>query len=148
MTPFPRGQNDQITGSWRRKLYTTWLSKGKLLCSRWFKQDQLQKYKRIRSAYVCTTSQEKKPFVKNGFALFANTGKILLLPKVPLYGLFVITLISRTNAYADCGRPILNEFIERFGLGCSVPTAKPLHLVPCQSGASSRHRLYRLCRTA
>ena len=85
------------------------------------------KYKRICPAYLCTTSQEKKPFVKNGFTLFANTGKILLLPRVPLYGLFVITLISRTNAYTGCSRLILNQFIERFGLGRSVPTAKPLH---------------------
>ena len=30
-----------------------------------------------------------------------------------LYGLFVRTLISVTNAYAGCGRPTLN-FIERF----------------------------------
>ena len=44
-----------------------------------------------------------------------------------LYGLFVRTLISRTNAYAGCGRPTLN-FIEHFDLGRSVPTAKPLHL--------------------
>ena len=44
-----------------------------------------------------------------------------------LYGLFVRTLISLTNAYAGCGRPTLN-FIERFDLGRSVPTAKPLHL--------------------
>ena len=33
-----------------------------------------------------------------------------------LYGLFVRTLISRSNAYAVCGRPTLN-FIERFWLG-------------------------------
>ena len=33
-----------------------------------------------------------------------------------LYGLFVRTLISRTNAYAGCGRPALN-CIERFWLG-------------------------------
>ena len=33
-----------------------------------------------------------------------------------LYRLFVRTLISRTNAYAGCGRPTLN-FIERFWLG-------------------------------
>ena len=33
-----------------------------------------------------------------------------------------------TNAYAGCGRPTLN-FIERFDVGRSVPTAKPLHLV-------------------
>ena len=44
-----------------------------------------------------------------------------------LYELFVGTLISLTNAYAGCGRPTLN-FIERFDLGRSVPTAKPLHL--------------------
>ena len=44
-----------------------------------------------------------------------------------LYGLFVRTLISRTNAYAGCGRPTLN-FIEHLDLGRSVPTAKPLHL--------------------
>ena len=33
-----------------------------------------------------------------------------------LYGLFVRTLISFTNAYAGCGRPTLN-FIEHFWLG-------------------------------
>ena len=33
-----------------------------------------------------------------------------------LYGLFVRTLISRTTAYAGCGRPTL-KFIERFWLG-------------------------------
>ena len=33
-----------------------------------------------------------------------------------LYGLFVETLISLTNAYTGCGRPTLN-FIERFRLG-------------------------------
>ena len=37
-----------------------------------------------------------------------------------LYGLFVRTLILRTNAYAGCGRLTLN-----FDLGCSVQTAKP-----------------------
>ena len=42
--------------------------------------------------------------------------------------LFVGTLISLTNAYAGYGRPTL-DFIERFDLGRSVPTAKPLHLV-------------------
>ena len=63
---------------------------------------------------------------------------LAVLSRVLRPGLFVITPISRTNAYADYGRPILNQFIERFGLGRSVPTAKPLHLVPCQSGASSR----------
>ena len=60
-----------------------------------------------------------------------------------LYELFVGTLISLTNAYADCGRPTLN-FIERFVLGRSVPTAKPLHLV---SVGRSSNRMYRLCRT-
>ena len=45
-----------------------------------------------------------------------------------LYELFVGTLISLTNAYAGCGRPTLN-YIERFDLGRSVPTAKPLHLM-------------------
>ena len=44
-----------------------------------------------------------------------------------LYGLFVRTLMSLTNAYTGCGRPTLN-FIERFDLGRSVPTAKPLHV--------------------
>ena len=39
-----------------------------------------------------------------------------------LNGLFVRTLISRTNAYAGCGRPNLN-FIERFVLLTAVPTA-------------------------
>ena len=42
-----------------------------------------------------------------------------------LYGLFVRTLISRTNAYAGCGRPTLN-FIERFWLG-SVRSASKLN---------------------
>ena len=45
-----------------------------------------------------------------------------------LYQLFVGTLISLTNAYVGYGRLTLN-FIERFDLGRSVPTAKPLHLV-------------------
>ena len=36
--------------------------------------------------------------------------------EVWLYGLFVRTLTSRTDAYAGCGRPTLN-FIERFELG-------------------------------
>ena len=44
-----------------------------------------------------------------------------------LYGLFVRTLMPLTNAYTGCGRPTLN-FIERFDLGRSVPTAKPLHV--------------------
>ena len=48
------------------------------------------------------------------------------------YQLFVRMIISLTNAQAGCGRPTLN-FIERIDLGsskgCSVPTAKPLHLV-------------------
>ena len=51
-----------------------------------------------------------------------------------LYGLFVRTLISHTNAYAGCARPILNS-IERFDLGPCVPTAK-LHFTSCQSDAS------------
>ena len=42
-----------------------------------------------------------------------------------LYGLFVRTLISLTNAYAGCGRPTLN-FIERFWLG-SVRSASKLN---------------------
>ena len=42
-----------------------------------------------------------------------------------LYGLFVRTLISRTNAYAGCGRPTLN-FIERFWLE-SVRSASKLN---------------------
>ena len=42
-----------------------------------------------------------------------------------LYGLFVRTLISRTNAYAVCGRHTLN-FIERFWLG-SVRSASKLN---------------------
>ena len=37
-----------------------------------------------------------------------------------LYQLFVGTLISLTNAYADCGTPALN-FTEHFDLGRSVP---------------------------
>ena len=45
-----------------------------------------------------------------------------------LYGLFVRTLISLTNAYAGCRIPTLN-FSERFALGRSVPTAKALHLL-------------------
>ena len=40
-----------------------------------------------------------------------------------LYGLFVRTLISLTNANAGCGRPTLN-FTERFAMVHSVPTAK------------------------
>ena len=42
-----------------------------------------------------------------------------------LYGLFVRTLISLTNAYAGCGRPTQN-FIERFWLG-SVRSASKLN---------------------
>ena len=42
--------------------------------------------------------------------------------------MFVGTLISLINAYAGSGRPTLN-FVERFDLGRSVPTAKPRHLV-------------------
>ena len=45
-----------------------------------------------------------------------------------LYEMFVGTLISLTNAYAGSGRFTLN-YIERFDLGRSVPTAKPLHLM-------------------
>ena len=45
-----------------------------------------------------------------------------------LYELFVGTLISLMNAYARRGRPTLN-LIERFDLGRSVPTVKPLHFV-------------------
>ena len=40
-----------------------------------------------------------------------------------LYGLFVRTLISRTIAYAGCGRPTQN-FLESFDLGRSVPTLR------------------------
>ena len=40
-----------------------------------------------------------------------------------LYGLFVRTLISRTNAYADCGRPAQN-CMELFGLGRSVQSVE------------------------
>ena len=49
-----------------------------------------------------------------------------------LYGLFVRTFISLTNAYATCGRPTLN-FIERFWLG-SVSRQRS-HFTSCQSGA-------------
>ena len=42
-----------------------------------------------------------------------------------LYGLFVRTLISLTNAFAGCGRPTL-KFIERFWLG-SVRSAFKLN---------------------
>ena len=45
-----------------------------------------------------------------------------------LYGLFVRTLISHTNAYASCSRTTLN-FIEHFDFSCSIPTAKPLQVV-------------------
>ena len=51
-----------------------------------------------------------------------------------LYELLVRTLISRTNAYAGCGRPTLN-FIEHFDMGLSVPTLRS-HFTVCQSGAS------------
>ena len=49
--------------------------------------------------------------------------KCALLARLTLYGLFIRTLISLTNAYAGCRRPTLN-FIERFDLDRSVPTAK------------------------
>ena len=45
-----------------------------------------------------------------------------------LYELFLGTLISIMSAYASRGRPTLN-LIERFDLGCSVWTVKPLHFV-------------------
>ena len=51
-----------------------------------------------------------------------NVGErsVLCFAKLASNELFVRTLISRTNAYAGCGRPTLN-FIERF-----VLAAKPL----------------------
>ena len=51
-----------------------------------------------------------------------------------LYGLFVRMLISRTNAYAGCGRPTLN-FDECFVLGCSLQFRQRSHFTLCQSGA-------------
>ena len=48
-----------------------------------------------------------------------------------LYGLFVRTLISRTNAYAGCDRPTLN-FIERFRLG-SVRSASKWNITKLNS---------------
>ena len=53
--------------------------------------------------------------------------KWALLCSTWLCGLFVKTLISRTNAYGSCSRPTLN-FIECFVLRRSAPTAKPLLL--------------------
>ena len=45
-----------------------------------------------------------------------------------LLELFVGMLISLTNTYTGCSRPTLN-LIECIDLGCSVLTAKPLHLI-------------------
>ena len=57
-----------------------------------------------------------------------------------LYGPFVRTLISRTDAYAGSGGPTLN-FIERFELGSD--TAKSLLPVSlgCKQAASHNYRL-------
>ena len=55
--------------------------------------------------------------------------------------LFVGMLKWLTNAYDGCGGPTLN-FIERFDLDRSVPTAKTLHLA---SVGRSSNRMYRLC---
>ena len=44
-----------------------------------------------------------------------NVDDVCLACLTWLYGLFVGTLIPLTNAYADCGRPVVN-FIERFRL--------------------------------
>ena len=65
-----------------------------------------------------------------------------------LYGLFVRTLISRTNAYASCGKPTLN-FIEHFYLGHSVRTETSLrHNVKRHHYLlSGCHEDQRLCRT-
>ena len=58
-----------------------------------------------------------------------------------LYGLFVRKLISRTGAYAGCGRPTLN-FIERFELeSLRYDTAKQLHLV----SLGCKHRMCTDC---
>ena len=56
-----------------------------------------------------------------------------------VYGLFVRRLISSTNAYAGCSRPTLNA-AERFVLGRSIPTAKPLHLA---SVGRYQNRMYK-----
>ena len=59
-----------------------------------------------------------------------NVGKwsVLCLPNFKLYGLFVRTLISLTNAYASCSRLTLN-FIECLWLG-SVRSALILNSKP------------------
>ena len=58
-----------------------------------------------------------------------------------LYGLFVWTLISRTHAYAGCGRPTLN-FIECFELGSlRADSAKPLHQL-VSLGRKQQRRMY------
>ena len=58
---------------------------------------------------------------------------VLCLTNLALWTVFVSTLISRTNAYAGCGRPTLN-FIEGV-LNWGAPFRQWSHFTSCQSGA-------------
>ena len=63
-----------------------------------------------------------------------------------LYGPFVRTLVSCTNAHAGCGRPTLN-FIERFVLGRSLPFRQWSHFTLCQSALAEPYVYRFICRT-
>ena len=59
-----------------------------------------------------------------------------------LYGLFVRTLISRTNAHAGCGRPTLN-FIRHFWFGsvCSASKLNSKHSqMNCEMNCITMHK--------